>query len=69
MTVYDQITIFYKKSKIFNFVLDRKIDFLIEKSISGLKTGKHLEKPGKIAKTQIYRGFLGRRHQAGGLLQ
>ena len=56
MMVYEQITIFYKKTGFFNFFLDRFF-FLIGKSISGLtKTKKNLQKKHRIPfKT---RGFL-----------
>ena len=55
-----------KNKKNVSILFDRKIDFLNGESMSVLK---NREKPTKIAKAQIYRGFLGRRHQAGGLLQ
>ena len=43
-------------------LFDWKIDLWIKKTEKTWKTGK-------IAKTQIYPGFLSRRHQAGGLFQ
>ena len=51
MTVYDQITFFIKKSILFSRFFEG---------------AKNLGKYNTIEpKTQIYRGFLGRRHQAG----
>ena len=45
MMVYEQITFFIKNRNFPKFVFDLRIDFLIEKSISGLKTWKKPEKP------------------------
>ena len=47
MMVYEQITFFIKKQIFSKFVFDLKIDFLIEKSISGLRNRKQPEKNKK----------------------